>query len=76
MAKDQAACISNLVIKELAEVFLIHLALLGINNSCEAVKLYALSLDILNCSYNIGKLADARGLDKYPVGVVLSEHLL
>ena len=75
MAEDKAACIGNLVIEELAEVLLIHPALLGIYNGSEAVQLDVVGVDILHSLDNVAELADAGGLDEYPVRLILLQHL-
>ena len=75
MAEDKAACIGDLVVEEFAEVLLIHLALLGVNNGGEAVELNVVSVDVLYRADDVAELADARGLDEDAVGVVLVEHL-
>ncbi len=75
MAEDKAACICYLIVEEFAEVFLIHLALLSVNDCCEAVELDIVSVDIAHSVYNVAELADAGGLDEYAVGLVFSKHL-
>ena len=59
MAENQAACIGNLIVEELAEVLLIHLAFLRIDNSCKAVQLDTFHVEILHSADNIAELADA-----------------
>ncbi len=75
MAEDKAACICYLIVEEFAEVFLIHFALLSVNDCCEAVELDIVSVDIAHSVYNVAELADAGGLDEYAVGLVFSKHL-
>ncbi len=75
MAEDKAACICYLIVEEFAEVFLIHLALLSVNDCCETVELDIVSVDIAHSVYNVAELADAGGLDEYAVGLVFSKHL-
>ncbi len=75
MAEDKAACICYLIVEEFAEVFLIHLALLSVNDCCEAVELDIVSVDVAYSVYNVAELADAGGLDEYAVGLVFSKHL-
>ncbi len=75
MAEDKAACICYLIVEEFAEVFLIHLALLSVNDCCEAVELDIVSVDIAHSVYNVAELADAGGLDEYAVWLVFSKHL-
>ena len=75
MAEYKAACIGYLVVEELAEVLLIHSALLGINYCGEAVKLHIVCVDVLYSLDNVAELTNARWLDKDTVGLVLFKHL-
>lgn len=75
MAEDKAACIGYLVVEELTEILLIHLALSSINNSCETVQYNIVCVDILHCLDNIAELAHARWLYEYTVGLVGIKHL-
>ncbi len=75
MAEDKAACICYLIVEEFAEVFLIHFALLSVNDCCEAVELDIVSVDVAHSVYNVAELADAGWLDEYAVGLVFSKHL-
>ena len=72
--EDDCRCVLDLVIIELAKVLHIHLALVYVGNSGEAVELCA-NTCVLHRLDNVGELADARGLDDYAVGIVLLEHL-
>ena len=76
VAKHDTACIFNLVVEKFAKVLHIHLALHSVNNGCKAVKCSAVSNRTLGSLYNVGKLTNARGLDKYSVGLVLVNNLL
>ena len=73
--EDNGGCVLNLIVEELTEVFHIHLALTCIDNGGEAVKLCSFGFNTANCTDNVGKLANTRGLDDYSVGVVLFENL-
>jgi len=72
--EDYGRCVLNLVVVELAEVLHIHLALIDVGNSREAIKLCA-NTCVLNSLDNVGKLADTRGLYNYSVGGILLKHL-
>ena len=73
--EDNGGCVLNLIVEELTEVFHIHLALTCIDNGGEAVELCSFGFNTANCTDNVGKLANTRGLDDYSVGVVLFENL-
>ncbi len=75
VAEDQAACIGDLIVKEFAEVFLVHLAFLGIHNSGEAVQLDIMGIDALHCLDDITELAHTGGFDEDAVGLVILQHL-
>ncbi len=75
VAEDKAACIGYLIIEELAEILHIHLVLLCVNNCSEAVKLYVMSVDVLNSADNVAELANARGLDKDTVWSIVCKDL-
>ena len=76
VAEYDAACILNLIVKELAKVLHVHLALVSVNNGGESVKNCALGVRIFNCLYDVGKLTNARRLDKDAVGGVFVNNLL
>ncbi len=76
VAQDQAACVGDLVVEELAEVLLIHLAFFRIDDRGEAVQLNVLHVQILHCADDVAQLADARRLNEDAVRVVFFEHLL
>ena len=76
-AEQDAACVADLVIVELAEVLHIHLDLVHIGHGDKAVQLHVQMLGhALHGAGHIAQLANARGLDDDAVGVVLLHHLL
>ena len=76
-AEQDAACMADLVIVELAEVLHIHLHLVHIGHGDKAVQLHVQMLrHTLHGAGHIAQLAHARGLDDDAVGVVLLHHLL
>ena len=76
-AEQDAACVADLVIVELAEVLHIHLDLVHIGHGDKAVQLHVQMLrHALHGAGHIAQLAHARGLDDDAVGVVLLHHLL
>ena len=76
MAENDSACAFDLIVEKLAEVLHIHLALLRINNSSCGVEHDIGKLEILNSLDNVGKLADAGGLDDDPLGRICFNNLL
>ena len=64
-----------LIVVELAEILHVHLALVRIGNSREAVEHHVLAAYILHGTDNIRKLAHTRGLDNYSVGRVFVKYL-
>ena len=76
-AEQDAACVADLVIVELAEVFHIHLDLVHIGHGDKAVQLHVQVLGhAFHSAGHVGELAHAGGLDDDAVGVVLLHHLL
>jgi len=75
VAENQAACVSDLVVKEFAEVLLVHLALLGVNHSGEAIKNDVVCINILHGLDDIAELTYAGRFDENAVGLVVSEYL-
>ena len=76
-AQDDAACMADLVIVELAEVLHIHLDLVHVSHGDKAVQLHVQVLShALDGAGHIGQLAHARRLDDDAVGVILLHHLL
>ena len=74
--EDDGARVLDLVVEELAEVFHIHPALVGVDHSREAVEHQLIGLHALHRADNVAELADTRGLDEDAVGVKLRQHLL
>ena len=54
MAQDNTACIFYLVIKELAEILHVHLALVCVNNGCESVECRPFGICVLYSLDNVG----------------------
>ena len=75
MRKHDAARILYLVEEELAEVFKIHFALLGVDHRAEGVELRAVNARALYGADDIGELADARGFDDNAVRRILCGDL-
>ena len=76
-AEQDAACVADLVIVELAEVLHIHLDLVHIGHGDKAVQLHIQMLShTLHSAGNIAQLAHTGGLNDDAVGVVLLHHLL
>ena len=76
-AEQDAACVADLVIVELAEVLHIHLDLVHIGHGDKAVQLHVQMLrHALHGAGHIAQLANAGRLDDDAVGVVLLHHLL
>ena len=76
MAQNQAACMFNLIVEEFAEVLLIHLALLCIDNRCEAFQMNFCIVQVLHRTDDIAQLANARRFNQNPVWMILIQHLL
>ncbi len=74
-AEDDAVCVLDLIIIELAEVLHIHLALVCVSNGCEAIQHNVLHVQIFNSADNIAQLADAGRLDEDSVRMELLKHL-
>ena len=76
-AEDDAACVADLVVVELAEVLHIHLDLVDIGHGDKAAELDVQMLGhALDSAGHVRQLADAGRLDDDAVGVVLLHHLL
>ena len=75
MRQNDTAGIFDLVIEELAKVLHIHLALFDVCDRGKAVENDLIRAKVLHSADNIRKLANARGLDKNAVGVILVKHL-
>ena len=65
-----------LILVELAEILHIHIVSLGINDSCEAVELDLVIIQVLNSDDNIGELAYSGWLDEDSVRVILLDNLI
>ena len=76
-AEQDAACVADLVIVELAEVLHIHLDLVHVRYGDKAVQLHVQVLGhAFHSAGHVGELAHAGGLDDDAVRVVLLHHLL
>ena len=75
MAENKTACVCYLIVEKFTEILLIHLALLCVNNSGEAVKNDIVSVDILNGTDNVAELSNAGRLDKNTVGSIIGKNL-
>ena len=73
--KDDRGCILYLIVKELTEIFHIHLTLACINNGGVKIEPCGIGFNTLYRTDNVGKLADARGLDYNSVGIKLFKNL-
>ena len=76
MAQNQAACMFNLIVEEFAEVLLIHLALLCIDNRREAFQMNFCIVQVLDSTDDIAQLANTRRFNQNPVWMILIQHLL
>ncbi len=76
MAENDTACMLNLVIEKLAEVFLIHLALFGINHRYIAFQFYIFCIDILHSTDDIAEFAHTRRFNQNPIRRIGFQHLL
>ena len=74
-AENDGARVCDLVTVELAEIFKIYAALGGVGDGGEAVEKHVLSSNALHGVDHVGKLTDARGLDKNTVGMEFVKHL-
>ena len=75
MRENDSRSIGDLIVIELAKVLHIHLALIYVGNGGKAIESRAVLLCCLSGSDNVGKLANARGLDNNSVGVILLDNL-
>ena len=64
----------DLVVEKLTEILCVFLALICINNSCEAVEHHILCGYVLYCLNNVGKLANSGGLDENALGGISLNH--
>ncbi len=75
MREDDAGCVCDLIVIELAKVLHIHLTLIYVGNGGKAVKRSTVILCSLCRADNVGKLANARGLDNNSIGAILIDNL-
>ena len=75
VAENDSACMGNLIVIELAEVFHIHLALVGVGDSSVAVQHHVIGKHGFHRTNNVGELAYTRRLDEDTVGSILGNHL-
>ena len=75
MRKHDRGCVLDLIVVELAEVLHIHLALVYVCNGGKAIKLCTMLLGSFCRANNVGKLANARGLNNNSIGIILLQHL-
>ena len=64
-----------LIVEKFSEILHIHFALTCINNGGEAIKHSVFGCCALCRANNVRKLADSRGLNDNPIGVIFSQHL-
>ena len=76
MSENYGRCVFYLVIKELAEVLHVHLALICINNSCECIELNLVGINVHNGFDNIAELAYSGGFYDYSFGRKVGDDLL
>ena len=76
VAKHDATCILNLIVKKLAKVLHVHFALVSVNDGGKSVKNSALGVRIFYRLNYVGKLTNARRLDKNAVGSIFVDNLL
>ena len=74
-AEDDGAGVLDLVVEELAEVFHIHLALVGVHHGGKAVEGGVVGLNVTYGADHVGQLAHAGGLDKDAVGMIFVQRL-
>ena len=75
MAENESFRVLDLIVKELAEVLHIHLALLRIHHSNGGIQHRPLQVRTFNGADHVRKLANARGLDQDAIGMVFLHHL-
>ena len=76
VAENYTARVLYLVVKELAEVLHIHLALVCVHYDGKAVELNILSSRFLYRADNVAELTDSRRLDKNSRGLIFLNYLL
>ena len=75
VAKHDTTRIFYLVIEKFTEILHVHLALIGVNDGGKTAKHCTLCICTLDRLDNVGKLTDARGLDKNSVGRIFVYNL-
>ena len=75
MRENDASGVFNLIVKELAEILHVHLALSCVNDRGKATKNGTFIGRIAHGTNDIRKLAHTRGLDENTVGRILLQHL-
>ena len=73
--EDDTGCVGNLIVIEFTEVFHIHLALVNVCDSGEAIEHSVCVIYRLNRLDNVRELSYAARLDNNSVGVELVKHL-
>ena len=76
VAEHDTARALDLIVEEFTEILHVHLALVGVNHRRKSAKNCTLSVRALNRLYNVGKLTDARRLDKNSVRIIFFYYLL
>ena len=75
-AQNDAVCMLDLVVIELAEVLHIHLALVRVRHGRKAVQHHVLHVQILHSTDHVAQFAYAGRLNEDPVRAELIQHLL
>ncbi len=75
VAENYASGIFYLIVEEFAEVLHMHLAFIGVDDGRSSVKLCSVCICIFDRRNDVGELSNARGLDKYSVGMILIYNL-
>ena len=75
MRENYGVCKLDLIVEKLAEILRVLFALICVNNGGKAVKYHILGGNVLHRLDNVGKLANARGLDEDTLGSVGLNHL-
>ena len=74
-AEDDGACVFDLIVVELAEVFHVNAALGGVGYRDEAVETNVVAKHALHRADDVGQLAHARRLNENTVGMEFVQHL-
>ena len=70
MGENYGVCKLDLIVEKLTEILCVLFALICVNNGGEAVKYHFLGGNVLHSLDNVGKLANARGLNEDTLGGV------